>query len=462
MDTGVSGSGQFDLGQLREQSHSMWHPVSSPMVTQKHPALLIERGEGVYVWDVEGNRYFDAMAGLWCVNVGHRRPEVIRAITQQLNELEFHNSFNDMSHPQAIRLASKITGILAEEGMQRVIFSSGGSDAVETALKIARQYWRLKGQSTRTKFIAMNNCYHGMHFGGTALNGAPFARTAFGPTLVDCFHIDAPYLYRNPWTQDPTELGEICAGILERQIVSQNPETVAAFIAEPILGIGGVIVPPPNFWPLVREVCDKYGVLLIADEVVTGFGRSGSMSGSRGWGVKPDLMCLAKGLTSGYIPMGATAVGAKVAEVFEKTPPPHGLFLHGYTYSGHPVAAAAALACLDIVVNEDLPANAKAVGSYMLQGLEEFRNFPHVGDVRGKSLMAAIELVEDQKTKRPLPPTSRFGLEVAAVARQNGALVRAVGSLLIFSPPLVSTKEDIDVLLNALRVAFNKVDRKAA
>jgi putrescine---pyruvate transaminase len=462
MDMEASSSGQYDVGELREQSHAMWHPVSSPMVTQTHPALLIARGEGVHVWDVDGNRYFDAMSGLWCVNVGHRRTEVIQAITQQLGQLEFHNSFNDMTHPSAIRLAKKITELLAEEGMQRVIFSSGGSDAVETALKIARQYWRLKGQPTRTKFIALNNCYHGMHFGGTALNGSPAARTAFGPTLVDCFHIDAPYLYRNPWTQNPTELGEICAAILERQILSQNPDTVAAFIAEPILGIGGVIVPPANFWPLVRQVCDKYGVLLIADEVVTGFGRSGSMSGSRGWGVRPDLMCLAKGLTSGYIPMGATAVSSKVAEVFEKTPPPQGFFLHGYTYSGHPVAAAAALACLDIVVKENLPANAQTVGTYMLEGLEEFRKFDHVGDVRGKALMAAIELVEDKKSKRPLAPTSKLGIEVAAVARQNGALVRAVGSLLIFSPPLISTKADIDVLINALRVAFRKVDSMAA
>jgi adenosylmethionine-8-amino-7-oxononanoate aminotransferase len=462
MDTEASSSARFDVKDLQAQGRSMWHPVSSPMVTQTHPALLIARGDGVYVWDVEGRRYFDAMSGLWCVNVGHRRPEVIQAITEQLGQLEYHNSFNDMTHPRAIQLAQKITQLLAEEGMQRVIFSSGGSDAVETALKIARQYWRLKGQPIRTKFIALNQCYHGMHFGGTALNGSPAARTAFGPTLVDCFHIESPYLYRNPWTQDPTELGEICAANLERQILSQNPDTVAAFIAEPVLGIGGVIVPPANFWPLVRQVCDKYGVLLIADEVVTGFGRSGSMSGSRGWGVRPDIMCLAKGLTSGYIPMGATAVSSTVAEVFEASPPPRGLFLHGYTYSGHPVAAAAALACLDIVVKEDLPSNAATVGQYMLEGLEEFRDFQHVGDVRGKALMAAIELVEDKKSKRPLGPTSKFGLEVAAAARQNGALVRAVGSLLIFSPPLVSTKADIDILLNALRVAFRKVDQKAA
>ena len=462
MDTNASGSETYNLAELREQARYLWHPVSSPMLTQKQPPLMIARGEGAYVWDVQGNRYFDAMGGLWCVNVGHRRPEVIRAITEQLYQLEYHNSFVDMTHPAAVRLASTIVGLLSEEGMRRVFFSSGGSDAVETALKLARQFWRLKGQPTRTKFIALNHGYHGMHFGGTALNGTPSIRTAIGPTVADCYHIDAPHMYRNPWTKDPAELGQICAGILERQILSQNPDTVAAFIAEPIMGIGGVIVPPDNFWPLAREVCDKYDVLLIADEVVTGFGRSGSMSGSRGWNVKPDLMCLAKGLTSGYIPMGATAVSAKVAEAFESTPPPQGLLLHAYTYSGHPVAAAAALACLDIVVKDDLPANAQVVGSYMQDGLKEFLSFEHVGDVRGKGLMAAIELVDDRRSKRPLGPTSRLGYEVGSVARQNGALIRAVGSLLIFSPPLISTRADIDVLLNALRTAFNQVDTKAA
>ena len=462
MATAAHTFAPFDIKDLQEQARSMWHPMSSPMLTQKQSPLIITRGEGVYVWDAEGNRYFDAMSGLWCVNVGHRRPEVVQAIVDQLNQLEYHNSFNDMTHPKAILLAGKITRLLAEDGMQRVIFSSGGSDAVETALKIARQYWRLKGQASRTKFIALNNCYHGMHFGGTALNGAPLSRTAFGPTLPDCFHIDVPHLYRNPWTQDSAALGEICAGVLEREIIGQNPDTVAAFIAEPVLGIGGVIVPPANYWPLVRQVCDKYGVLLIADEVVTGFGRSGAMSGSRGWGVKPDLMCLAKGLTSGYIPMGATAVSGKVAEVFESVPPPQGLLMHGYTYSGHPVAAAAALACLDIVEKEDLPKNAGVVGAHMLDGLQELRSFAHVGDVRGKGLMAAIELVEDKKSKAPLAPTAKFGYEVAAIARQQGALVRAVNGLLILSPPLISTKSDVEGLVNALLTAFTKVDKKAA
>lgn len=443
---------------LERDTKFMWHPMASPMITHGQVPLIVERGEGVNIWDAEGNKYFDAMSGLWCVNVGHGRKEIKRAIVEQLDQLEFHNTFLNMTHPKAIELSKQIIGMLSGEDMQRVFFSSGGSDAVESALKIARMYWRLQGQAQRTKFIALTNAYHGMHFGGTALNGSPPSRTAAGPALADCYHVDSPHLFRNPWTSDAEELGEICAGMLERAILNQNPDTVAAIIAEPVQGIGGVIVPPANYWPRVREICDKYGILLIADEVVTGFGRTGSMSGSRGWGVKPDIMCLAKGLTSGYIPMGATALGSRVVEAFENTPPPQSLVLHGYTYSGHPVAAAAGLASLQIVEREGLPANAAEVGAYMIEGLQKMRRYAHVGDVRGKGLMAAIELVADRKTLAPLPMTASFGGEISRVCRENGALVRAVGSLLIFSPPLISTKADIDILLGALEAAFSTLD----
>jgi putrescine---pyruvate transaminase len=443
---------------LKEQGKRLWHPMSSPMLTRDADPLILERGEGVYVWDLQGNRYFDAMSGLWCVNVGHGRPEVKQAILGQLDKLEFHNTFNLMSHPGAIRLAQRITELLSEEGMSRVFFSSGGSDAVETALKIARLYWRLKGHAERTKFFSLKAGYHGMHVGGTSVSGSPMTRAGFGPGLADCYQVDTPDLYRNPWTQNPEELGEICASILEREIQHQKPDTVAAFIAEPVIGIGGVIVPPPNYWPLVRKICDKYSILLIADEVVSGFGRTGSMSGSRGWGVKPDIMCLAKGLTSGYIPMGATAVGATVAELIESSPPPGGLLLHGYTYSGHPVAAAAALACLDIVERENLPGNAREVGGYLLERLQTLKPYPHVGDIRGKGLMIAIDLVEDRKTKIPLAPQSTFGPQIGRIAGQHGVLVRSVASLIILSPPLVSTKAHMDELVRGLEAAFSQVD----
>jgi putrescine---pyruvate transaminase len=446
---------------LKQQAEHLWHPMSAPMLTRNAESLVIERGEGVYVWDTAGNKYFDAMSGLWCVNVGHGRAEVKKAIVAQLDRLEFHNTFNLMSHPGAIKLAARITELLSEEGMSRVFFSSGGSDAVETALKLARQYWRLKGKAERLKFIALKAGYHGMHIGGTSLSGAAMTRAAFGPGLADCYHIDTPHLYRNPWTNNPEELGEICAAMLEREIQHQKPETVAAFIAEPVIGIGGVIVPPANYWPRVREICTKYEVLLIADEVVSGFGRTGAMSGSRGWGVKPDIMCLAKGLTSGYIPMGATAVGPRVVEVIESAPPPQGMLMHGYTYSGHPVAAAAALACLDIVERDNLPANAREVGAYLLEQLQTLKPYAHVGDIRGKGLMVAIELVEDKKSKAMLAPTSPFGAQIGRIAGQHGALVRSVGNLIILSPPLISTKANMDELVRALDAAFSKVDQRS-
>jgi putrescine---pyruvate transaminase len=446
------------LETLKQHSQSQWHPMSSPMLNRKLEELVIERGEGVYVWDINGTRYFDAMSGLWCVNVGHGRSEVKAAIVAQLDKLEFHNTFGTMNHPGAIRLAERITQLLSTEEMKRVFFSSGGSDAVETAIKLARQYWRVQGRAERVKFISLRTGYHGMHIGGTSLSGSPLSRAAFGPGLADCYQVETPHLYRNPWTRDAEELGEICAALLEREIQHQKPDTVAAFIAEPVIGIGGVIVPPRNYWPRVREICDKYGVLLIADEVVSGFGRTGAVTGSRGWGVKPDIMCLAKGLTSGYIPMGATTVNAKVADAIEAAPPPAGMLMHGYTYSGHPVAAAAALACLDIVEKENLPENAATVGQYLLEGLQTLHRFAHVGDIRGKGLMVAIELVENKKTHVPLSPTSPFGQQIGRAAGQHGALVRSVGNLIILSPPLISTRNHIGELLKALEAAFTAVD----
>lgn len=222
--------------------------------------------------------------------------------------------------------------MLAKEGMQRVFYGSNGSDATETALKLARQYWKIAGQAERTKFIALKQGYHGSHFASAALNGNAVFRRSYEPNMPGCFHVENPSVYRNPFTTDPEELGRICAMLLEREIEFQGPATVAAFIAEPVQGAGGVIVPPANYWPMVRAVCDKYGVLLIADEVVTGFGRTGNLFGSRGWGVKPDIMCFAKGITSGYIPLSATALNARVAQAFDHSADASGAIMHGYVF----------------------------------------------------------------------------------------------------------------------------------
>jgi adenosylmethionine-8-amino-7-oxononanoate aminotransferase len=345
------------------------------------------------------------------------------------------------------------------DGVASVMFSSGGSDAVETALKLARQYHKLRGEKDRFKFISLRQGYHGVHFGGMSVNGNTNFRRAYEPLLPGCFHIDTPWLYRNPYTEDPIKLGEICAELLEREIVFQGPDTVAAFIAEPVQGAGGVIVPPANYWPAVRNICDKYGVLLIADEVVTGFGRTGHLFGTRLWGVNADLWCLAKGISSGYVPLGATAISAKVAQVFNEDKTGQAAVGHGYTYSAHPVGAAAALATLDQIEALDVPGNAGRVGAVMqkrLRRLEETCSF--VGNVRGIGLMLGIEMVADKAKRTPMPRTSDIPARVAKEAYQRGLMVRISGPNLILSPPLVISQAEIDFLCDTLEAVFASVE----
>jgi adenosylmethionine-8-amino-7-oxononanoate aminotransferase len=349
--------------------------------------------------------------------------------------------------------------MMAPEDVGAVMFSSGGSDAVEGALKVARQYWKLRGQADRFKFISLRQGYHGVHFGGMSVNGNSNFRRAYEPLLPGCFHIDTPWLYRNPYgLDDPEALGRLCAELLEREIVFQGPDTVAAFIAEPVQGAGGVIVPPANYWPLVRAVCDKYGVLLIADEVVTGFGRAGALFGTRLWGVNADLWCLAKGISSGYVPLGATAISRKISDVFEHDTSGAAAVSHGYTYSAHPVAAAAALATLDLIEQLDVPGHAARVGAHLQERLQALHRFSFVGDVRGVGLMAGIEMVADKARRTPMPRSSDIPARVAREAYRRGLMVRISGPNLILSPPLIITREQIDLLADTLEASFAAVE----
>jgi putrescine---pyruvate transaminase len=442
------------MAQTEGLSH-FWHPMLHPNEMTRRAPIRIVRGDGCYVFDDSGQRLVDGVAGLWNVNVGHNRPEMKAAIVAQLDELEYFQLFDGVTHPRAEELSRVLFEMTRTEGMTRFIYNSGGSDAVETALKIARQYWKLEGQPDRTKFIALKQGYHGTHFGAASVNGNTAFRRNYEPLLPGCFHVDTPWLYRNPFTQDPEELAHVCATLLEREIQFQSPDTVAAFIAEPVQGAGGVIVPPPTYWPQIRQVCDRYGVLLIADEIVTGFGRSGSMFGCRGWGVKPDIMCLAKGISSGYIPLGCTAVNERIEAAFCRNRDFTGAIMHGYTYAGHPVACAAAIASLKIVREEDLPANAASVGHYLLEQLKPFEKlYPAVGEVRGKGLMIALDLVKDRQTREPIDPEHGYANAVAAAARSAGALVRPVGTKIIISPPLVLEKRHADALVAALHSGF--------
>ncbi len=443
----------------QDNARFLFHPMAHPRAMQQHRPDIIARGAGCWVWDVDGHKMIDGVAGLWSSNLGHSNRAVRDAIVAQLDELPFYNTFRGTSHPRAIELSARLVGMMAEDGVASVMFGNGGSDAVEGALKIARQYWKLKGQAERSKFISLKQGYHGVHFGGMSVNGLGNIRRAYEPLMPGCFHVDTPWLYHNPYSQDPDELAQICATLLEREIQFQGADTVAAFIAEPIQGSAGVIVPPAAYWPLVREVCDRNDVLLIADEVVTGFGRSGALFGTRLWGVKADIWCLAKGISSGYVPLGATALSHKVADAFLADGSGAGTIAHGYTYSGHPVAAAAALATLDVLESQDVVGNAARVGAHLQARLADFvHRFSFVGDVRGQGLMSGIEMVSDKAARTAFTRSSDIPQRVAREAYQRGAMVRISGPNMILSPPLVITREEIDHLVDILEASFAAVD----
>ena len=432
----------------------MYHPMIDPKTVAQSPPLILDRGEGVYVYDIDGKRYLDTVASLWNVNVGHNRPEVIAAMKAQLDKLAYYSTFQNTSNPPAIELSARLVRMFAPENMRKVFFSSGGSDALETALKLARQYWKLNGQNSRTQFISLKWGYHGVHFGGASLNGNPMFRNAYEPLLPGCHIVESPYVYRNRWNEeDPEQLAQLCLQDLKNTIEQVGPEHIAAFVAEPVQGAGGVIVPHASYWPGLRKLLDEYGILLISDEIVTGFGRIGAMCGARAWGVAPDIMAMAKGINSGYVPLGATLVNERVAQAWTQPGVPAAM-MHGYTYSGHALACAAANANLNIVENEDLPGHALAVGDYMQKCLQELMRYAHVGDVRGMGMMAAIELVVSKNSREMLLPPSTYIQTLVGTARQEGAIIRVQGNRLILSPPLVFSLGDVDAMMKILHTSF--------
>jgi putrescine---pyruvate transaminase len=449
----------FDKDFLQKHNAKIqWHPMGHPNDSEANPPTIICKGYGVHIEDIHGHRLVDGIGGMWNVNCGYGRAEIKEAVMNQMDELAFYSTFKGTTHPRSIELSHVLMEMLQIENMKRVLFSSGGSDAVETALHIARQYWKILGFKDRYKFISLRQGYHGTHFGGASVNGNNRFRRNYEPLLAGCYHLDSPWLYRNPYTNDAKQLGEICAAQLDREISFQGADTVAAFIVEPVQGAGGVIVPPDNYLPLVRKVCDKHNVLLIADEVITGFGRTGSMFGSRGYGVKPDMMCLAKGISSGYIPLGATVVNERIDEAFKQNKDAFGSIYHGYTYSGHPVACAAGLAALKIVKEEKLPENAAKQGIYLMKRLKSLEKYPSVGEVRGKGLMAAIEFVENKTTK--VAKSGSFVNQIVQFMYEAGAMIRISGNLIIISPPLVIQEKELSVICDALEAALIKFDAK--
>ena len=449
----------YDSNFLRENNARFnWHPMGHPADSISNPPPIIVSSSGTHIRDLDGNELIDAVGGLWNVNLGYSCRPIKDAIVRQLDRLPYYSTFRGSTNDQVIELSYMLHELFEPEGMARAFFTSGGSDSVETALRLARQYFRIRGEGSRVKFISVRNGYHGTHFGGASVNGNSRFRELYEPLLPGCFHIPSPNVYRNPFNEsNPSRLSELCLRALEEEIKFQGPRTVAAFIMEPILGAGGIIVPPEGFYATARDICARYGVLFIADEVITGFGRTGSWCGSRRWGVKPDIMTLAKAITSGYFPFGATMLSGEIAEVFENADEATGSIGHGYTYTGHPVGAAASIACINETVRLEVDKNAKARGDQLYQSLQALmEKHEIIGDVRGGyGLMVGLELVSNREHKQPLSK------EIAELIHKNiykaGVMVRLSGHNILLSPPLVITQDDVDKIVQAIDHGLNSV-----
>ncbi|MGW4396295.1 aminotransferase family protein [Amycolatopsis nivea] len=389
--------------------------------------LVLDRGEGALLWDTEGNQYIDGTCGLWQCPVGHGRAEIADVAAEQIRKLEFYSSFGDYSNAPSIRLAERLLS-LAPAGLERVFLTNGGSEGNETAIKLARLAFHHAGSPERTVVLARHGGYHGMGGASLAATGIEGLRAGYGPLLPDVEWLGKPHgIEHGPNATD------ILVAELEKRIEEIGPHRIAAFIGEPVLGVGGMVPPPEGYWPRVQEVLRRHGILLIVDEIVTAFGRTGHWFGSQHFGIEPDLIVTAKGLTSGYIPMGAVLIGRRVLELAEGA-----AFLHGFTYNGHPVGSAVALANLDLIEKENLLERATVLGARLRERLDPLAELPHVREVRGVGLMLGIEFAD-----RPTAP-------VQAGCRADGVVVRASGTSIVLSPPLVITEDQIDTLADVL------------
>jgi PLP-dependent transaminase len=417
------------------------HPWSFP-----GSSLMITRGEGSRYWDADGREYLDALGGIQLCEVGHGRAELAEVAAAQMRELEYSPLFWNFGNEPSAELARRLVE-LAPDGIDHVYFTNGGSESCESAIKMARLYQYLRGEPGRTMILSLGHSYHGMTYGALAATGLQGTKDGFGEMPGGFFHLTTPYPYREELYggEDPFEF---CIRELE-ETIARFGGRIAALIGEPVLTVGGVIVPPADYWRAVSEICHRHGILVIADEVVTAFGRLGSWFASESYGIEPDLITTAKGLTSGYLPLGAVLASHQVGATIKAS---EAGFMHGYTYCGHPVACAVALRNLDIIEREDLAGNAARTGAHLRRGLEALRDLAVVGDVRGAGLLASVELVADKETRQPLEVRRQ---EVADRVRdEHGVIVRSISQNVILAPCLVFTAEEADQVVAALRAVL--------
>ena len=443
------------LQALDERHHI--HPFTDQGDLNSKGTRVISRAEGVYLWDADGNKLLDGMAGLWCVNVGYGRKELAQAAYDQMLELPYYNSFFQCTTPPTIKLAEKLAE-LAPDHINNVFFTGSGSDSNDTILRLVRHYWACRGEPMKSVIISRKNAYHGSTVAGASLGGMTWMHEQGNLPIPGIVHIDQPYWFGEGGDEDPNEFGLRVARQLEEKILDLSVDRVAAFIAEPIQGAGGVIVPPDSYWPEIQRICDKYGILLISDEVICGFGRTGKWFGADYYGVKPDFMPIAKGLSSGYLPIGGVLVSDRVAEVLKRD---GGELAHGYTYSGHPAAAAVALKNLEIIQEEKLVERVETeIGPYLQRRWRELADHPLVGEVRGIGLVGALELVKDKASRERYPGNGKVGGMCRDACTANGLVKRATGDTMLISPPLIITESQVDELISKARQSLDDVLRQ--
>ncbi len=434
----------------RDQRHLI-HPIHSRNVHADGHVWV--RGHGAVMEDADGNEYLDGLSGLWNVVAGHGRTELADAAAGQMSTLAYCSAYAGSSSPPAIDLAERLAGI-TYPSINRFFFTSGGGESSETSFKLARSYWKLRGKPHKTKVISRQWGYHGVTLAAMSATGIATYWPAFEPRVPGFIHIPSPYPYRYEAPAGVSQ-GVAAADELERAILREGADTVAMFLAEPVQGAGGVIVPQDDYFPRIREICDRYDVLFAADEVITGFGRTGKLFALDHWGVQPDMMQFAKAVTSGYFPLGGVGVNDAIAEVLDGASGP---WMHAYTYSAHPTGCAVALRTIDIILDEDFPGQSAAKGDRLLAGLNDaLADHPHVGDVRGKGLMCAVEIVQDKASKDEFPAADNVGNRVHAAAQARGLFSRVRGDVFPLAPPVVTSEQQLDRMVEILRDSVHEV-----
>ena len=424
------------------------HPFTDFKSLAAKGSRIVTRADNIYLWDSDGHKILDAMSGLWCVNVGYGRQELIDAATAQLKQLPFYNSFFQTATPPAIELAELLADITPPQ-FKHVFFSNSGSEGNDTVVRLVRRYWDVMGQPERSIIVSRHNAYHGSTLAGASLGGMGGMHAQGGLPIPGIVHIEQPFWFEHGRTMSRDEFGLEAAGWLEEIILEIGADKIAAFIGEPVQGAGGVIIPPATYWPEIQRICDQYDILLVSDEVITGFGRTGQWWGCEHFGFRPDLMTFAKGVTSGYIPLGGVMVGDRIAKLMIEQ---GGEFTHGYTYSGHPVACAVALANIRVLQREHIVERVRdELGPYLAQQFEQLAEHPLIGESQTCGLMGALQLVKNKASAQTFDSALEIGMVCRGHCFGNGLIMRAVGDRMIIAPPLVITRAQIDEMTALIR-----------